>query len=313
MFGQTLQDYEVIVVDDGSTDGTRKFLEPYLPRLRYLFQHHAGPSAARNRGAELAGGKYLAFLDSDDCWEPNYLARTIDYLEAHPQVGLLATSRRVIRADGELTRQVVDKRSPGPIFTTRSLLAGDVGTIINPVIRRPVFIAAGGYDTSMGQAEDSDLWIRLSFLTEMRHLPEPLLRYRTHAGNLSSDVLANARAWLRLLEKLGKDHPDFVALHPVLVQRAWAAQSLRIGRELIMQSAANRQLLAEARQVFRRAVRLDPRQPRAYVYLAVSWLPGASVLYPRWRRKELAMRALRVERGLLAGLFRSPSRESFRR
>lgn len=286
-------DFEVIVVDDGSTDGTAAALAPYRSRLQYVFQPAAGQSVARNRGADLARGRYLAFLDHDDCWEPAYLARTVAYLEERSEVGLVAVAARMITATGRRSRRVRGKRSAGNEYTVASLVAGDAETVVNPVIRRSVFHRSGGYDPSFSQAGDADLWLRLPFLTRMHYLPEPLLLYRLHPGNTSKNVADNAREWLRVLDEFESEHPEQAAELAGVLAAKRALHLLRLGRDLLARSNG-RQNLREARRGLSRSLRFDPKQPRAYLYLALSRLPGLRTLYPGYRRWELRLREARL-------------------
>jgi glycosyltransferase involved in cell wall biosynthesis len=301
VFAQTFRDHEVIVVDDGSTDRTPEIVERHAARLRCVHQPNTGQSAARNRGAALAAGRYLAFLDHDDCWEPTYLARAVSYLDDHPEVGLVAFALRFLTERGARTR-VLAKRFAGERYTTRSLLAGDVGTVHNPVIRKAVFVASGGYDTSIRGPEDCELWLRMSFLTEMRHLPEPLLLYRVHPGNFSKNRLENAREWLRVLDKLEARHAEFARDNPDLMRRNRAKHLARLGREALARAHEDPRLLGEARGALAQALRLDARRWRVGLYLAGAWVPGAARAYSRWRRAELRLRERLQRSRVLAAL-----------
>lgn len=289
VFAQTWTDREIIVVDDGSGPGTRSALEPCFDRIRYLWQPNAGQSAARNRGAREATGEFLAFLDHDDLWEPTYLETALGYLDAHPGVGLVSVAMRTILADGTRTPRIARKRSPGDRFSTRTLLEGDVGTLVNPVVRRDAFLAAGGYDTEIHGPEDCDLWIRLSFSVEMRHVHEPLLLYRVHPGNTSRELRGNAENWIKILDKLERQHPDFVAENRALVLRERAKHLIRLGREQLRRADAAPGGARSARRTFREAVRLDPGRWKARLYWLLSWVPGIGGLYAAWRRVELPL------------------------
>jgi glycosyltransferase involved in cell wall biosynthesis len=286
---QTYRDFEIVVVDDGSRPETRAAIEPFPPVLRYFYQANQGQSAARNRGAREARGELLAFLDHDDRWEKAYLAAAVDYLESHPEVGVVAQAVRTMKADGSQTPRIVRKRSEGPRYSTRSLLEGDVGTVVNPVVRRSVFLSSGGYDGSIHGPEDCDLWIRLSFLTEMHFLPEPNLLYRVHPSNASRAHLDNARNWLKILDKLERDHPDFVEEHRRLVNRYRSKQLVRFGRQCLGE-AKDGSRRREAREALARAIVLDPVSFRGYLYAVLAAIPGAGPLFGWWRRFELAAR-----------------------
>lgn len=294
VFAQTLRDFEVIVVDDGSTDGTTAALAPYESNVKYVFQQRSGQSATRNHGAALARGKYLAFLDHDDCWEPTYLERTVMYLEGRSQVGLVAVAHRMITEAGKRSRRIGGKRTRGEAYSIASLVAGDAETIINPLIRNDVFRRSGGHDPSFSQVGDSDLWLRLPSLTRMHYLPEPLLLYRLHPGNTSKNVVDNAREWLRVLDKFEAAHPRHTLELAPLLKKKRALHLLRLGRELLARSPHTDEDIHEAQRALLRSLRFDPRLPRTYPYLLLSRLPGVRSLYPSLRRWELRIREARV-------------------
>jgi glycosyltransferase involved in cell wall biosynthesis len=164
VFAQTIQEFEVILVNDGSPDTSalEEALAPFHDKIRYLKQENRGPSAARNAAIRVARGKYIAFLDSDDLWLPNHLARQISLLQGPPELGLVYAN----------TVHLVDDRPVGIAFdsvpqadqvTFEALLAEDctVNTS-STVASREALIGAGLFDESMNRCEDFDLWLRVA-------------------------------------------------------------------------------------------------------------------------------------------------------
>jgi len=290
---------EVLVVDDGSTDGTRAVAEGFGPPVRVLTGQNAGPSAARNRGVREARGSWIAFLDADDLWERGYLAAAEEHLAAHPDTGLLCFGVRVLE-DGRPTAHVIHKKTPGAVYTTEGLLEGDVGTICTPLVARDVFLAAGGFDETLRGNEDCHLWLRLSRMTVLRQDPRALLLYRRHAGNTSGDVLANARESVRSLELLEASHPEFAGAFRRPMRRMVGKENLRLGRELLVRGED----LPLTRAALRRAVTHRPGRLRGWYYLAFAYVPGGPRLVGALRRRELAFsRWWRT--GAVAAAFRS--------
>lgn len=290
VLGQTFRDFDLIVVDDGSEDGTRQVLAPYLDQIRYVWQENGGVARARNRGIAEARGEFVGFLDSDDCWAPRLLEAVLRTFERHLEAGAVVLAEREMGMDGHPRARVHVKRTPGLFFTPAGMVSRDtgVGSGRPPVVRRSVLQALGGFDESLRCAVDSDMWIRCSFHVPMVYLPEPLVLRRVHPGNLSGDIALDARDWLRILDKLRREQPDFVARHPRLYRRVLAKHHLRLGRELLVRCSRDPASLPEARRALFQAIRFRPLFFRAHVYLAWSLLaPGT---YGRWRRLELELR-----------------------
>ena len=277
---------EIVVVDDGSTDDTASVLAHYGDRIRVVRQDNAGQAAARNRGVAEVRSDWVAFLDSDDSWEPAALQRLLGAADEFPAAGLIAMRAMAMRADGSLTRRIQGKKSPGPFFTTRSILLKDGGGILTPMVKRSLFVELGGFDATLRSAEDVDLWLRLSFRTTLVGVPDALLLRRVHDTNLSSDRAVDARSWLLILDKLAREHPEFVRDNPWPFRRALGKEKLRLGRELLATSGGAPSRLAEARAALRGSIATFPFFGRAWIYLFWSLVaPGTYAAFRRYERR----------------------------
>jgi glycosyltransferase involved in cell wall biosynthesis len=188
LFAQTFADFELIMVDDGSTDGTVRVAESVGDhRLRALSVPNGGVSRARNHGVAQARGEFVAFLDADDLWEPGKLEQQIAVFDAQPSAGLCVTG--AIRVDGA-SREL----APIPVLDTddpcRTLLLQSmaVGCISSGMVRKTLLESVGGFDPRFSQCADWDLWLRLSRAGGIAVVPEQLVRYRSSRGNMSSDI-----------------------------------------------------------------------------------------------------------------------------
>lgn len=278
---QTIDGVEIVVVDDGSTDGTREALRPFADRIRYVYQENAGVAAARNRGIAESRGELLAFLDSDDSFAPRMLEQARTTFERHPDVGAVFTAEIEVDSEGRPGR-VITKKTRGEFFSPAGMIGTDtgVGSGRPGIVRREWVEKLGGFDESLGPV-DSDLWIRYSFHMPMVLQPEPLVFRRRHGDHHSANIRRDAEGWIRILEKLARDRPGFVAEHPRVYRKALAVNYVRLGRELI---AADPEpgLYRGARQSLWRAIRARPTHGRAYLYLCMSYLVPPPI-FRRWR------------------------------
>jgi len=256
VLGQTRPPEEIIVVDDGSTDGTAAWVQERYhgagdhPRVRVVRQANQGVAAARNLGAAEARGDYLALCDADDVWLPRKLEVQISVIERLVREGgdpppALGSSRLPLVPDGRMERAVARawKDSPGrrsrpvlPTQTVRGLRPLTVAEVLmgcdvmpsSVMIRRDVFDALGGFDPALRRgSEDFDFWLRLAIGGRFLCLPEPVFLYRVRAGSVSSDPERVAVAQTALLRKWSPvAAPEVVA--PDLYRRACTKQALYV-------------------------------------------------------------------------------------
>jgi glycosyltransferase involved in cell wall biosynthesis len=183
---QTFKNYELIIIDDGSTDRTDDLLIPLinLGKIKYLKSENRGVSFARNWGAKNAVGKFIAFLDSDDEWFPYKLQRQVDYLNQNPHLKIVYGEEIWMRKDRRVNQKAIHKKSGGWILSKcvqQCLIAPS-----SVMLEKKLFDEVGGFDESFVVCEDYDLWLRISSLVEVGFIADPLIiKYGGHNDQLS--------------------------------------------------------------------------------------------------------------------------------
>lgn len=218
---QSCRDFELIVVDDGSADGTASKLTGSGFDLRLISQTRKGVSAARNLGVQSARGKYVAFLDSDDLWQPRKLEIQLAYMEQHPEIAICQTEEMWLRNGVRVNAKVKHRKPSGDIFARSLELC-----LVSPsavMIRKDFFETMGGFDEDLPLCEDYDLWLRIAVQHPVPLIPSPLVIKRGgHADQLSRSRWGMDRYRVVALQKLlraGLDGEKRLAVIKVLQQK----------------------------------------------------------------------------------------------
>lgn len=208
VLNQTYQDFELIVIDDGSTDNTKEVLAVYKDKLTYIYQENQGRSSARNHGIKLAQGEYIAFLDSDDVWFPDKLERQVPVLESAPPDVVLVHGYKCIvdknfqpLSGWELKLRKLYTLAQRKEETYENYLYFNCIFTSAILVRRAAIIEIHGYDASIGSLEDFDLYLRLllknydfAFISE-----PPVIKYLWHEDN--TDERCSDFGYLQVYEK----------------------------------------------------------------------------------------------------------------
>lgn len=279
VLAQTYENVETIVVDDGSTDTTPQLLDSYRNRITILRQTNAGQAAARNNGARSAKGEFLAFLDSDDLWDSDKIARQVELLNRFPTALAVYCDHRTIDAEGNprsSSAALAHPRPSGDIL--RSLLLGPC--IVTPglvLLRRHAFNASGGFDEAplMRGHEDYALWLRLATQGAFIYSPETLVSYRWHTQQATKQKQyefqmsqAKLKAVLAILDIMrASKNADLKRLF------AWVLEEAHISAVWALRQTGKH---ADARKIAAAALARNPTSPRM-------WLTLAAALKPQWK------------------------------
>lgn len=198
---QTYRDWELLIVDDGSRDGTPEAVGSLGGALRFFRQQHKGVSAARNRGLAESRGEWIAYLDSDDLWHPRKLEIQLGYAESHPEAVAAYSDEIWIRRGVRVNQKVRHRKHSGDIFARCLTLC-----IVSPssaLLRKDILERAGGFDEGFPVCEDYELWLRLSRNYPFHFDPRLLITKRGgHPDQLSRRFWGLDRFRIRALDKL---------------------------------------------------------------------------------------------------------------
>jgi len=266
---QTYGNYEVIVVDDGSTDDTKLVLSRFDGQFRYLYQPNRGLSAARNAGIALAKGDFVCFLDADDLWAPDKVELQVAYMERHRDIALLSTGYEHFTDDGAVAPPLYAVALPvetaARTFTSRDdfvkFVSANFIFVSTVMVRKDCFDKSGLFDTNLRAAEDRDMWLRISAHFDIACLPPILVRKRNHSLNMSKDRTRQIRSRIQVLEK---NRALFPELAP---SSAWDKQLGKLYLRTAYDSLSRDQS-KEARRAALRSLRYYPSIKAAVLVLA---------------------------------------------
>ena len=282
---QTFRDFEIIVVDDGSTDGTAGIVRQFSGPISYHRQENGGVGAARNLGVSFAKGEWIAFLDADDIWYPQKLSVQVDFTSTHPEVCLVYCDMDVIDLRGVLVQRgflsawLAQRKSKDRWNLVSLAFDGQPFPYPSSVlVKRELILQAGGFSPLFRRKyhEDFDLFARVARLAPIYYIPRSLVRYRkgpsTKVGNDSSDE--NWPVLLKRLSELWRDDANRLKV----VDWYFVKHSSDRGK-LFLRSGEWVKARADFRWVFWRR----PFYWKNLRRWGLSYLPGPREFYCRWK------------------------------
>jgi glycosyltransferase involved in cell wall biosynthesis len=266
IFAQRFKDYEAIVVDDGSTDETRKLVEGYGDRIRYFYQSNRGPSAARNMGVANARAPWIAIQDSDDLMAVDHLEVLYEHACRHPRCGIVFGNGAYIHHPGRDRRTIITTSKSRELAVAGVRLADlfdkSIVRLQAALISKRCYHAVGGHDESLKICMDLDLAFRLFMNFPVVYVDEVLFHYRIHEGNIGRNEELRLDENIRVVQKLLRDYPQ---ARQILGSRKIAR---RMGYRYyrLAKRRSKRQNFAGARKALREALAWRPYYLKYHLY-----------------------------------------------
>ncbi|OGX04583.1 MAG: hypothetical protein A3G87_06050 [Omnitrophica bacterium RIFCSPLOWO2_12_FULL_50_11] len=273
---QTYREFEVIVVDDGSSDDTSRIVHSYGGCVRYLYRENGGQGAARSTGIRAARGEYIAFLDSDDLWTPTKLERQMSYLARNPAAPFVYCdaeyfddeSGRLLYRSSQLLRLYEGHDVGGRLLVNNFVPAA------SPVVKRAVFEKVGYFDEDrlLQGSEDWEMWLRIAARYPLAVVREPLARYRLHRGNMVGSGGRAPIGWCKrrvaVIERAVAFAPD---VYRPFYHRAMSATYLETAK-FLLEGGSN----SQARVMLHKAMLHKPCSWKIYLFWVLTFAGSAT-------------------------------------
>jgi glycosyltransferase involved in cell wall biosynthesis len=275
---QSYRDFELVMVDDGSTDATPALLARFAQThswARWIRQKNAGAAAARERAIDAARGAFIAFLDADDLWLPEKLAMQMAMFDRNPSLTLVFTDERDFSPAGDAPVTRFQQKPPARGRVLPQLFFGNFILNSSVVVRKDALLDVGGFNPAHRVHEGIDLWMRLAEHHDFDYVDAVLVRYRMRPESLShADLLACQRRDLEMMDVWMARRPDLFPADSPRVRRRRAEMFARIGRTLL-----SRRDWAGARRAYRHAIAWGEHSPGVLARAAAAHLPALAQLY----------------------------------
>lgn len=276
ILNQTLQDFELIIINDGSQDEGLEIISKFQDsRIKVFSYPNSGISTTRNRGIFHATGEYISFIDADDLWTPNKLESQLKALQENPKAAVAYSWSDHINEFGQSLNRGSYMTVNGDVYA-KILLIDFIANGSNPLIRREALMAVGGFDESLSTSADWDMWVRLAARYHFIAVPSPQILYRISSSSMSSNVDKQEAESLQVIEKAFTQVPDSLAyLKPFSLANLYKGLTFRA-----LERCSGRQGGLIAARYLWYAFKTDPSLIRARVVGKVLFKIAVMVLLP---------------------------------
>lgn len=208
ILNQTYQDFEIIVVDDGSTDESADIIKSFNDkRIIYMYQENQGHADAKNKGVLRSKGKYKAFLDSDDVWLPEKLEKQVAILDSNPEIALVYSDCYYADVRGKVMARAFKRAKPFRVAVFSQLFLSNFIPFSTVVVRKEIFEKVGLFNPKYFIAPDYDLFLRIAKHFKIEYVDLPLAKYRIHKANISKNFILNSQETIEILDKFLGENP----------------------------------------------------------------------------------------------------------
>jgi len=304
VLAQTYTSYEILVVDDGSTDQTQAVVLQHRDRVVYIRQDNNGPSAARNTGIRAARGEYICFLDADDTWTPNKLEAQVAFMEQHPELGLLFSDEEEGNDEKILHPSILAKTkfrdnivSQVPLQEAfRKLVRENFIPTSTVMIKKACFAQTELFDNAFRSAEDRDLWLRMAAHTQIGSLPVVLGRKRVHLANISADNELALRSKIRVWQKNRQLFPSLAP--PAVWHDRFADAQLKLGYVLLAKGQKKEARQAGVKSLLHAVQSVRGRKLREESFLSYQWSLGGWLILCATTSQAITQPLLQMKKSL---------------
>lgn len=284
VLAQDVEPLEIIVVDDGSPDGTADFVEQHYSSVRLIRKENGGAATARNAGMRAARGELIAFLDADDLWLPGKLRAQINYLDTHPEIQMLCTGFTVWTPDVtgqyplpaslglglDIPDQDIDPDRSGWVY--HKLLLDTLVWTSTVMMRRALMEKVGLFDEGLRLGQDYDYWLRASRVTPIHRLKRPFALYRQHAESVTArgaTISYGATVVEQAVKRWGLTSPDGASVPRRLIAQRIAQSHFDNGYRHYKQGRSKLAL-----RDFSRSLQSNPWRVHPWVYMTLAFISG---------------------------------------